>query len=229
MVVDLADGIDLDLAFFHRVARAHPDVRVHPDTHAASDVAAPDRIAQGLDEDHNQSLSRTLRKRAANADEKTVAVCHVHTRCSHPRSAQRGFVLIATSIAITLLLGLAGLAIDVGRMYVIRAELQSFTDAAALTVASEWDGSTAGQDRAKAGAKNLTEGPHAMRWDMGTRAITDMTVSFPAAPDGSHTVRVMASEPAPVIFLRVFQSRESTTVAAASVAMKDGTKARLTQ
>lgn len=153
-----------------------------------------------------------------------MEVCHFH-----PRRSQRGFVLIATTIAITLLLGLAGLAIDLGRMYVIRAELQSFTDAAALMVAAAWDGSAAGQDRAKAGTKKLTEGPHAMRWDMGTQPIKDMTISFPSGPDGSHAVRVVASEPAPVIFLRIFQSRESTTVAAASVAVKDGADVRLTQ
>ncbi|HEX5227852.1 MAG TPA: pilus assembly protein TadG-related protein [Bryobacteraceae bacterium] len=153
-----------------------------------------------------------------------MAVCQLHSR-----RTEGGFVLIATTIAITLLLAVAGLAIDLGRMYVIRAELQSFTDAAALTVAGQWDGSAAGQDRAKAVMKSLTEGPHAMRWDMGTRPITDPSLSFPAGPDGSHTVRVVASEPAPVIFLRIFQSRESSTVAAASVAVKDGTTARLTQ
>ncbi|MBV9771682.1 MAG: hypothetical protein JOZ32_19075, partial [Bryobacterales bacterium] len=41
--------------------------------------------------------------------------------------SRQGFVLIVTSISLTLLLALAGLGIDIGRMYVIRAELQSFT------------------------------------------------------------------------------------------------------
>jgi len=44
----------------------------------------------------------------------------------------------------TLLLGVAGLAIDIGRMYVIRAELQSFTDAAALSAAVELNGTDSG-------------------------------------------------------------------------------------
>lgn len=129
----------------------------------------------------------------------------------------------------TLLLGLAALAIDLGRMYVIRAELQCFTDAAALTAARGFDGSPTGLDRARAAAQTLAQGPHAMRWDMGTQAITHVTVSSSTDPDGHAQVRVAAAESAPVIFLRVFQSRESATVAAASVATNDGANVRLTQ
>ena len=75
---------------------------------------------------------------------------------------QRGFVLIATAISMTLLLGLAALSIDLGRMYVIRAELQSFTDAAALTAARSFDGRTfdgspASLDRARAAAQSLAK------------------------------------------------------------------------
>ena len=50
----------------------------------------------------------------------------------------------------TLLLGLAGLAIDIGRMYVIRAELQAFTDAAALSAALQLNGTDSGLARARA-------------------------------------------------------------------------------
>ena len=78
----------------------------------------------------------------------------------------------------TLLLGLAGLGIDIGRMYVIRAELQSFTDAAALSAAMELNGTDSGLARARTGAGRLANGPHAMRWDMGTQAITNIATSF---------------------------------------------------
>lgn len=146
-----------------------------------------------------------------------------------PSRSQRGFVLIATAISMTLLLGLAGLAIDLGRMYVIRAELQSFTDAAALTAARDLDGSAAGQDRARAGAKRLTEGAHAMRWDMGTQPITHMIVSFSTDSDGHRLVRVAATERASVIFLRIFQPGDGALVAASSVASKSGTSVRLVE
>ncbi|MBV9768023.1 MAG: hypothetical protein JOZ32_00495 [Bryobacterales bacterium] len=164
---------------------------------------------------------------------------------------RQGFVLIVTSIALTLLLALAGLGIDIGRMYVIRAELQSFTDAAALSAALELNGTDAGLARARAGAARWTTGPGAMRWNMGTEPITNVTTSFaqgagspdgetpndqswrerPAEGAGYRFVRVVASEPAPVIFLRLFQPLgiSSTAVAAASVAEKSDQAVRLIQ
>ncbi len=139
----------------------------------------------------------------------------------------------------TLLLGLAGLAIDIGRMYVIRAELQSFTDAAALSAALELNGTDSGIARARTGAGRLANGPHAMRWDMGTQPITNIVTSFssdqatwqeqPKQAANFRFVRVIASQPAPVIFLRIFQPLTSTTVAAASVAAKTDASARLVQ
>ena len=124
-------------------------------------------------------------------------------------------------------------------MYVIRAELQSFTDAAALSAAIELNGTDAGLANARAGAGRLAEGPHAMRWDLGTQPITNIVTSFssdnktwqqrPKPAADSRFVRVVATEPAPVIFLRIFQPRAAATIAAASVAAKAGKDARLIQ
>jgi uncharacterized membrane protein len=154
------------------------------------------------------------------------------------RRTERGFVLIATSIAVTLLLGLAGLGIDIGRMYVIRAELQSFTDAAALSAAMSLDGSASGLARARTGAMRLAEGPHAMRWDMGTQGIDHISTSFSSDQStwqeqpkqyDARFVRVAVTASAPVIFLRIFQPLNAATVAASSVAVKAGPAARLLQ
>lgn len=144
------------------------------------------------------------------------------------KPAQQGFVLIVTGIALTLLIGVAALAVDLGRLYVIRAELQSFTDAAALTAARDF-AAAASMDRARADAQKLAEGPHAMRWDMGSQPIAHVTVSTSRDRDGRRLVRVTDAEPAPVIFLRMFQRRDSATVAATSVATIDGSRVRLTQ
>ena len=174
-----------------------------------------------------------LTKSGPDADDEIVEVCRSRTGKS-----QRGFVLIVTSIAMTLLLGLAGLGIDIGRMYVIRAELQSFTDAAALSAAMELNGTDAGVVRARTSASRFATGPHAMRWDMGTQTVTNIATSFSAdqatwqeKPKGgdSRFVRVVATEPAPIIFLRIFQPFSSTTIAAASVAAKSEQTARLIQ
>ena len=67
-----------------------------------------------------------------------------------------------------------------------------------------------------------------MRWDMGSQPIAHVTVSS-SIENGRRAVRVSDAEPAPVIFLRLFQPRESATVASTSVATNDGTKVRLTQ
>lgn len=182
---------------------------------------------------------RALRKFALRADDDIVAVRPSRIRRARTHQPQRGFVLIATSIALTILLALAALGIDIGRMYVIRAELQSFTDAAALSAAIELDGTNSGLTNARTGAGRLATGPHAMQWDLGTRPIGNITTSFssdnktwqeqPKQASDSRFVRVVATEPAPVIFLRVFQplGLGSSTVAAASVAAKTENHARL--
>jgi uncharacterized membrane protein len=155
------------------------------------------------------------------------------------RRSRNGFVLIVTTIALTILLAMAALAIDLGRMYVIRAELQSFADAAVLSAAMQLDGTASGIANARAGAARLATGPHAMRWDLGTQPITNIATSFsannkiwqekPKQPGEARYVRVIVSEPAPVIFLRIFQPAASTTVVAASVAAKTQDEARLIQ
>ena len=155
-----------------------------------------------------------------------------------------GFVLITASIAITVLLGFAALGVDVARMYVIKSELQAFTDSAALSAAMQIDDSAAGFDRARRAAESLATGPHAMKWDMGTKPIGAITASFarggespevatwstqPKEPTGYRFVRVVATAPAPLVFLRIFQSREASTVAASAMAVKTPDGVRLVE
>jgi uncharacterized membrane protein len=160
--------------------------------------------------------------------------------------SKRGFVLIATCIALIFLMAVAGLGIDIGRMYLIKSELQAFTDSAALTAALRMDGSDPGIKGAGQAPSELTTGPNAMMWDMGTKPITEVSTSFAkgdTVPDASswqaepkaagdlHFVRVVATVQAPVIFLRAFQPMKSdaATVSVVSVAMKTPQSARLVQ
>jgi uncharacterized membrane protein len=138
------------------------------------------------------------------------------------RSREDGFVLIVTCIVLAILLGLAGLGIDIGRMYVIRSELQAFSDAAALNAALQLDGI----DRARKAASALATGPHAMKWDLGSQPITDITSSFV-----NNDVRIVASAPAPLIFLRAFPAGSSgfSNVTASSLARKTANGVRLIQ
>jgi uncharacterized membrane protein len=160
--------------------------------------------------------------------------------------SKRGFVLIATCIALIFLMAVAGLGIDIGRMYLIKSELQAFSDAAALSAALRIDGSDQGIKGAQQAPAELATGPNAMMWDMGTKPVTGISTSFakgevspdasswqaePKAAEDLHFVRVVVSVQAPVIFLRAFQPMKSdaTTVAVVSVAMKTPQSARLIQ
>jgi uncharacterized membrane protein len=160
--------------------------------------------------------------------------------------SKKGFVLIVTCIVLAILLGFAGLGIDVGRMYVIQSELQAFSDAAALNAALHLDGPEGGIERARLAASEFASGPHAMKWDLGSQPITDIKASFAkgdATPDpktwqseprdssGLHFVRVVVSVPAPLIFLRALPAGKAgfSAVAVSSVAAKTPGGARLIQ
>jgi Flp pilus assembly protein TadG len=140
--------------------------------------------------------------------------------------SDKGFVLIVTCIVLAILLGLAGLGIDIGRIYVIRSELQAFSDAAALNAALQLDGTEQGTARARQAASALATGPHAMKWDLGSQPITDITSSFV-----KNDVRIVVSAPAPLIFLRAFPAGTSgfSNVTASSLARKTADGARLVQ
>jgi hypothetical protein len=89
------------------------------------------------------------------------------------RRQNRGFVLITTAFALVVLLGVAGLAIDVGRMYIAKHELQISADATALAATLELDGTPEGIVRAK--SLISTNGN---RWNLHTSAVSDAVMSF---------------------------------------------------
>jgi len=145
-----------------------------------------------------------------------------------------------------MLLAVAGLGIDIGRMYLIKSELQAYADAAALSAAMRLDGSDPGLSSARQAPAELASGPHAMRWNMGTQPITEVLLTFAkgdAAPDsnswqsepksanGYRFARVTVTAHAPVIFLRAFEpfKDDASLVAAVSVAVRTQQAARLYQ
>lgn len=54
---------------------------------------------------------------------------------------QHGAILVLTVLLLVILLGFAALALDLGRLYVLRTEMQNAADAAAMAAAAELDGS----------------------------------------------------------------------------------------
>lgn len=67
-----------------------------------------------------------------------------------PRQAarQRGAVLITTALVLLFLLGFMGIALDFGRLFIVKSELQTAMDSCALAAARELDGKAGAVSRA---------------------------------------------------------------------------------
>ncbi|MBS0344726.1 MAG: hypothetical protein JSS56_29835, partial [Proteobacteria bacterium] len=67
----------------------------------------------------------------------------------HPtRPRQRGAILVTTALLLLFLLGFIGIALDFGRLFIVRGELQTALDSCALSAAAELDGSSTALTRA---------------------------------------------------------------------------------
>lgn len=64
---------------------------------------------------------------------------HQHVRHFQPRGTERGIALVLVLIAMTVLIAMAGLALDVGHMMLSKVRLQNTVDAAALAAAKALD------------------------------------------------------------------------------------------
>ena len=128
---------------------------------------------------------------------------------------RRGFVMIAMSITMLLLLAVMGLAFDVGRIYIARNEAQVFTDAAAMAAASKLDGTEAGLDRAREAVANVP-----MRWNLGTQEFRNVAVEFDSKDPAKVTmVRVTAPDNSvEITFLRAVGGPTTFTVPAHAAA-----------
>src|ERR1700692_2618959 len=65
-------------------------------------------------------------------------------RASGRRKNQRGFSLLLIAASGSVMLGMLGLAFDLGRMFIVKNELQTFVDASAIAACRLMDGSQAG-------------------------------------------------------------------------------------
>jgi Flp pilus assembly protein TadG len=128
---------------------------------------------------------------------------------------RRGFSLLTMALFLPMLVAAAGLAVDLGRIYVAKSELQNFVDTAAISAAFELDGTQTGLSEASSAA---TSGPgtggNRNRWLFNTAAVPTPEVAFATSPNGTFSanpgnaagyrfVRVSISGPVPVYFLRV--------------------------
>jgi hypothetical protein len=147
----------------------------------------------------------------------------MHGAAARPR--ERGFVLVTMAVCLVAMMAMLGLAVDLGRMYIVRNESQAYVDAASLTAALQLDGTTGGITRAAGTLSGSTN-----RWDLGSTAFagTQMDFGMDATgpwmtipndpPSGYRFVRVRAASAVPLYFLPIVVSARTSVVAATAVA-----------
>jgi Flp pilus assembly protein TadG len=153
-------------------------------------------------------------------------------RWSSRRRCEKGFTTVFIAASLLTLMGIVGIAIDLGRMYYVKSELQAFCDSSVVSAALQLDGTSAGITAAQAAVASTGT---VMKWDIGTKTITDVTTSFAkgqsASPNtvDSNTwtsnppnaqdyrfVQVFARVDSPLTFMRaiqVFLANSSATTA----------------
>lgn len=97
------------------------------------------------------------------------------------KSRKRGYIVIATALSVFVLLGMLGLAIDLGRMYIVKSEAQAFADSAAIAAAIKLDGKKSGLDAAEATVQNSL---NRVQFNSATIPLNQIQVEFANNPNG---------------------------------------------
>lgn len=102
---------------------------------------------------------------------------------------QRGAVILLVGVAIVVLVGFLGLVVDLGRMFVIKSEVQNSTDACALAAARELKGVNANQLELAENA-GLTVGKrNKVNFQNASPTLAPADVTFSATLNGSYQPR----------------------------------------
>ncbi|HSR08561.1 MAG TPA: pilus assembly protein TadG-related protein [Bryobacteraceae bacterium] len=110
---------------------------------------------------------------------------------------ERGFSLILIGLALFVMIGMVGLAIDVGRMFVYKSELQAFVDNAAMAAITKMDGTQAGVQAANALALTGPDGASlANKVNFDTTTISTVTTGYATSFSGTYDSFATASSAA---------------------------------
>jgi Flp pilus assembly protein TadG len=140
------------------------------------------------------------------------------------KGQERGFVLITMAIAAVALLGVLGMSVDFGRMYIAKNETQSYCDSAALAAALALDGTTTGISNAQSAVTNSLN-----TWNFGSSQVTSPTVTFATSASGPWDsspnpatayiyARVTATVALPLYFVRAVVAQTSQNVVSSATA-----------
>ena len=105
---------------------------------------------------------------------------------SAPAVRQRGAVILTTVLALLFLLGFMGIAVDFGRLFVVKSEMQTAMDSCALAAAQELD---RGSDAlARAASAGLTAGNlNRIHFQGEAAGLADAEVTFSDSLNGSYS------------------------------------------
>ncbi len=116
------------------------------------------------------------------------------------RRDERGFTVVASTIAALAIFGMAGLAIDIGRMYITKNEAQSYADSAALYAAQQLNGTSAGLAAADTAVSSSI-----LKWGFATNGFTGTTTEYSTDGAGgwASAATVSASDVPNIRYVRV--------------------------
>lgn len=156
-----------------------------------------------------------------------------NNRRSFDVKTRRGYVTIMFTLGLLLLLGVCGLAVDIGRMYAAKSEAQSFADIAALNAIEKLVLSPGAFTAASNAAANTSA-----KWNFGSSAFTDVVTTFGTNATGTFTATppALGNQPSdytfvlvtvhanvPMYLLGAAIGRQSATVAAQAMAGEQAT------
>jgi len=126
--------------------------------------------------------------------------------------SKQGFTLVVMALSAIALIGVVGLAIDLGRMYVAKTESQTFVDSASIAATLELDGTVEGITRA-----NQQLVANANTWNFGSKSFSSKALSFakskagpwdinPVDPRGYRYARATTTVPVPIFFMPLLRN-----------------------
>ncbi|HYP06133.1 MAG TPA: pilus assembly protein TadG-related protein [Bryobacteraceae bacterium] len=110
---------------------------------------------------------------------------------------QGGYVLFLFAAILVLSIAVIGIVFDMGRLFVAKAELQAYADAAAMFAASKLDGTRDGIVRAQAAALSGPLGATAPnKVNLAGEVISSVQVAYATSPAGTWDTYATATGPA---------------------------------
>lgn len=107
---------------------------------------------------------------------------------------ERGFSLLLVAVSATVLIGMLGLAFDLGRMFIVKNELQAFVDASAIAACRQMDGTQTGIQSAHTTAASGPLGSSQPNgWNFDTNTVANVTDTYATSFTGTYDAYATAS------------------------------------